>query len=202
MVERLCDAKYTYVCGRYHAHKEECTPHTIKALHLRELVLLSIQAVCESIQGDRDAFIEHILSKRSRAAKSELSAKHRELEQGKRRLKELDSLTATAFEKLATGVLNDEQFKELSSRYTNEKHRLSGTLPVLEQELEQQSEELENVSKFLAIVDKYLNPQELTPQLFHEFVHHVVVHERSVPHAKKNYTQDVDIYFNYIGIIN
>ena len=24
------ESKYTYVCGKYHRHKEECTPHTVK----------------------------------------------------------------------------------------------------------------------------------------------------------------------------
>lgn len=31
------ESRYTYVCGTYNGHKKECTPHTIRALHLWQL---------------------------------------------------------------------------------------------------------------------------------------------------------------------
>ena len=37
------ESQYSYLCGRYHRHKETCTPHTVKALYLRETVLKAIQ---------------------------------------------------------------------------------------------------------------------------------------------------------------
>lgn len=43
------------------------------------------------------------------------------------------------------------------------------------------------------------NIQELTPEIMREFVEKIVVHERSEPHKKKNYTQQVDVYFNFVG---
>lgn len=38
------ESKYTYVCGKYYRHKEECTPHTVKALHLREAFIFHLTA--------------------------------------------------------------------------------------------------------------------------------------------------------------
>ena len=40
---------------------------------------------------------------------------------------------------------------------------------------------------------------ELTPELVREFVERIEVHERSGRYKKKHYTQQVDIYFNFIG---
>ena len=40
---------------------------------------------------------------------------------------------------------------------------------------------------------------ELTPELVREFVERIEVHERSWRYKKKHYTQQVDIYFNFIG---
>ena len=70
-----------------------------------------------------------------------------------------------------------------------------------EAELVKQQDELDNVGNFLAIVDRHLEVPELTPEILREFVHHIKVHERDGAYKKKFYTQDIDIYFNYIGMI-
>lgn len=43
----------------------------------------------------------------------------------------------------------------------------------LEAELAKQQDELDNVGDFLAIVDRYLEIPELTPEILREFVHHM-----------------------------
>lgn len=193
------ESKYTYVCGTYHGHKEECTPHTIKAVHLRQVVLSAIQNVCAQVQEDREQFAARLLEKQSSRAKRELIAKRKALEQVKQRLADLENLLTVAFEKLASGVLTDEMFQELSGRYTREQAECRERIISLEAELKEQEENLESVDRFLEIVDRYLDIRELTPEILHEFVDRIVVHERSERWKKKNYTQKIDIYFNYIG---
>lgn len=195
------ESKYTYVCGKYHRHKEECTPHTVKALHLREAVLQAIQTVVQTAKADREAFIAHLTAKQSGQLKKELTAKRKELEQARKRLTEVDNLIAATFEKLATGILTDEQFRQLNGRYLAEQENLKAGACCLEAELTNQQNELDNVGNFLAIVDRYLEVPELTPEILREFVHHITVHERSGAYKKKFYTQDIDVYFNYIGMI-
>lgn len=193
------ESKYTYVCGTYHGHKEECTPHTIKAVHLRRVVLSAIQNVCKQVREDRDWFVSRLLEQQSSRAKRELIAKRKALEQVKQRLTDLENLLSVAFEKLASGVLSDEAFQDLSGRYSREQAECREQIPSLEAELKEREESLENVDRFLEVVDRYLDIQELTPEVLHEFVDRIVVHERSERWKKKNYTQKIDIYFNYIG---
>lgn len=194
-------SKYTYVCGKYHRHKEECTPHTVKAPHLREAVLQAIQTVVQTAKADREAFIAHLTAKRSGQLKKELTAKRKELEQARKRLAEVGNLIAATFEKLATGILTDEQFQQLNGRYLAEQETLNEHIARLETELAKQQDELNNVGNFLAIVDRHLDMPELTPEILREFVHHITVHERDGAYKKKFYTQKIDIYFNYIGMI-
>lgn len=195
------ESKYTYVCGKYHRHKEECTPHTVKALHLREAVLQAIQTVVQTAKADREAFIAHLTAKQSGQLKKELTAKRKELEQARKRLAEIDNLIAVTFEKLATGILTDEQFQQLNGRYLAEQETLNEHIARLETELAKQQDELNNVGNFLAIVDRHLDVPELTPEILREFVHHITVHERDSAYKKKFYTQKIDVYFNYIGMI-
>ena len=71
----------------------------------------------------------------------------------------------------------------------------------LEAELGKQQDELDNVGNFLAIVDRYLEIPELTPEILREFVHHITVHERFSAYKKKFYAQEIDVSFHYIGMI-
>ena len=56
-----------------------------------------------------------------------------------------------------------------------------------------------NADRFMAVVDRYTDIQKLTPEIVREFIEKIVVHKRSEPHKKKNYTQQVEIYFNFMG---
>jgi len=37
------------------------------------------------------------------------------------------------------------------------------------------------------------------PEIVREFIDRIEVHERSERYKKKNYTQHIDIYFNFVG---
>lgn len=202
--ENLCrcgnweESKHVYVCGSYH-NRKECSPHTIKAVHLRNLVLLAIRSVCAEAKLDRKALAERLMAKQNKQAQQELSRVRKELDEGKHRLAELDTLLSIAFEKLAAGTLTDEQFKRLTTNYEAEKEALLLKIPILESSLQAKQEKVENTDKFLALVDRYMDFAELTPEIVNELIDHIEVHERSEPYKKKHYTQDVDIYFNHIG---
>jgi len=44
---------------------------------------------------------------------------------------------------------------------------------------------IQGVDQLLQVVDRYLNIQELTPEILHEFVERILVHERSEGRKKK-----------------
>ena len=128
-------------------------------------------------------------------------AKRKELEQAKTWQAELDNLVAATFEKLATDILTDGQFRQLNGRYLAEQEALNGHTSRLVTELARQQDELDNVGNILAIVDRYLEMSALTSEILREFVHHITVHERNGAYRKKFYSQKIDIHFNYIGTI-
>ena len=55
----------------------------------------------------------------------------------------------------------------------------------METELEDQEENIQGVDQLLQVVDRYLIIQELTPEILHEFVERILVHERSEGRKKK-----------------
>lgn len=77
------------------------------------------------------------------------------------------------------------------------RQQLTGRAGVLEAELAEQGAKAANVGKFLAVVRRYTNIQELNPTVLREFVDKIVVHEPDRSHCKR--TQKIDIHYNFVG---
>lgn len=140
------------------------------------------------------------MDKSAEESKKELSAKKRELEKSKRRISELNGIFKKLYEDRVSGKLSDERFEILSRDYEGEQATLSVRVQQLEQEIESYTEKAVNVERFLKIVDRYTDIKELTPEILREFIERIEIHERSVYHGK-DATQQIDIYYNFIGML-
>ena len=139
------------------------------------------------------------MDKHQSQLKQELSAKTRELEKAQKRLADLDKLLQKAFEQLALENLSETQFKTLTGNYETERQELTQRFEKLEQEIHSGKDTMLNAERFLTIVGRYTDIQKLTPEIVREFIEKIVVHERSERWKKKNFTQQVDVYFNFVG---
>ena len=54
---------------------------------------------------------------------------------------------------------------------------------------------------FLPLIWKYTNVQELTPHILNELIEKIVVHEKEIGEGGVK-TQQVDIYYKFIGCVN
>ena len=57
-----------------------------------------------------------------------------------------------------------------------------------------------DVDRFLSVVERYTDIPELTPCILHEFVEKIIVHAASDLKGK-NRTQEIDIYYKGIGVL-
>lgn len=83
--------------------------------------------------------------------------------------------------------------------YEEEKQELTIRSEMLEHQINTEKDRILNADRFLKVVQRYTEIQELTPEIVREFIEKIVVHERSEPWKKKNYTQQIDVYFNFVG---
>ncbi|MEY8356904.1 recombinase family protein [Lachnospiraceae bacterium 54-53] len=193
------EEQYTYTCGKYHTHKDQCTPHTIKVMALYQIVLAEIQRVTAEAREHTEEFLQRAMDKHQSQLKREIFSKARELEKAQKRLADLDKLFRKAFEQLALENLSEAQFKTLTGSYEIEKQELLTLSGKMNQQINTGKDTMLNADRFIAVVDRYTDIQKLTPEIVREFIDKIVVHERSEPHKKKNYTQQVDVYFNFVG---
>ncbi len=109
-----------------------------------------------------------------------------------------EKLICRIYEDNILGKLPDERYAILDGQYSKEQKDLSAQIADMEAELSGYEEGCRSAEKFIALVDKYQNFDELTTYMLNEFVEKILVHERDRKGSIET-TQEVEIYFNFIG---
>ena len=72
-------------------------------------------------------------------------------------------------------------------------------IEMLENEIQNQEDQAENVDRFIRQAKKYLYLEKLTPTILNDMVNAIYVH--SPDKSSGHRVQDVEISYNYIGIL-
>ena len=124
--------------------------------------------------------------------------KRGELDKAKARLGELDHLFRKLYEDNALGRLSDQQFTFMVSGYDDEKAALVEKIRGLEKEVSTVTERRDDVGRFVQIVRKYTDVQELSYEIVHEFIDRILVYELD----KDTNTRKVEIYYSFVGQVD
>lgn len=109
-----------------------------------------------------------------------------------------NALFRRLYEDNVLGKVTNEQFRMLSDGYNTEQREIAERLPIVKQEIEDLKAAATNVERFVDITNKYTDLRELTPEVLRTFIEQIIIHERTAKHSKTA-TQQIDIYFRYIG---
>ena len=121
----------------------------------------------------------------------------RELEQAQIRIRKLDEIIQRLYEDNVEGKISDERFVKLSENYENEQKTLEGRVTELRGMIASEQEANVNVDRFLSLVRKYTDIQELTAEIIREFVEKIYVHKAERIDGKR--VQRIRIVWNCIG---
>lgn len=113
-------------------------------------------------------------------------------------LGELDHLFRKLYEDNALGRLSDQQFTFMVSGYDDEKAALVEKIRRLEKEVSTVTERRDDVGRFVQIVRKYTDVQELSYEIVHEFIDRILVYELD----KDTNTRKVEIYYSFVGQVD
>ena len=190
-----------YVCANYCKVRspERClSGHRIKAENVMELIRDMLHAIAEFAAEDRERFISTVNDVQNTKQDSEIRAAQQRYSVIKSRMDELEKLLCRIYEDNILGKLPDERYTVLDRQYAKEQGELSRERDSIEKRLADYDESRKSAGKFIALVDKYKDFEELTTPMLNEFVEKIVVHERDTKGSIYS-TQQVDIYFNFIG---
>ena len=193
------DSHDSYACSRYSKYPPECTMHYVRTSVLRLLALDVIKAVSGFVRDNEDAFIQ-LVREASELRSAEAAKIHKgQFLKNQKRHRELDALIKRLYEDKVTGSLSEKRFEILCGEYEQEQENLEKQISELKAVLDQFNEDGERAGRFIEIVRRYTNFNELTGSMLNEFVEKIIVHEAEGQRQGYGRTQKVDIYLNFIG---
>jgi len=101
------------------------------------------------------------------------------------------------YEDNASGKLSDKRLAQLSGSYEQEQASLKEQSALLQDELNAFNADGEKAGKFIEVVRRYTEFDELSNAMLNEFIQKILVHEADKSSGER--VQEVDVYFNFIG---
>lgn len=195
------ERKHAYTCATYRNRSrniEKCSTHYIRKGILMDLVLSDLQRVFSYVRENEKEFIATAVESNRKNVQKALLQKRKELAKAEKRMTELDVLFRKLFEKSALGEISNEQFDMLAPGYENEKKEVAKRVKELKAVIDAADERSSDVGKFVALVRKYTEINELNYEILHEFVDRILVHELD----KENNTREIEIFYSFVGKID
>ena len=189
--------KHHYLCENYRSNTANCTMHYIRNVVVERIVLENLKEVIQYVSNYEDEFVRMIMDSDMRQRNRELSQKKKRLAEIQKRIGELDTIFQRIYEDNIIGKLSDERFMKMSKGYEDEQHTLQAEADKIQNELQQEEKKSVDVKRFLAIVKKYTDLTELTPEILREFIDKIIVHAPDKSSGRR--LQEIEIIYNHIG---
>lgn len=188
-----------FFCSSYRKNSDVCSAHYIRECVIYNLVLEDMRRVFSFVTTFEKEFARLQLESYNLEKRKELSLKRKELDKAKKRINDIDTLIQKLYEDNAMGKLSDERYATMSISLETEQKELKERVPIMEQELNTETDKFDNLQGFINRVKRITQPTELTPELVHEFIEKIVVSAPTKIDGKRY--QSVEIHYNGVGVI-
>ena len=146
-------------------------------------------------------YMQMLVDAKTEKQKAEIDRCKRELKKADKRIEELTKILNKLYEDVALEKISEERYQAMAPKYEQEQSELRGQREKLSAEIARNDEIYDNIQQFLPLIWKYTNVQELTPHILNELIEKIVVHEKEIGEGGVK-TQQVDIYYKFIGCVN
>ena len=190
-----------YVCSNY--KKVPCgtlcpSAHRIKAEVVLNLIQETLKDIKNYIDEDNEVFTRSIQNEMEEKEKVEIEKQRVRLINNKSRIQELERLMCRIYEDMILEKIPSSRYEILNSQYEIEQRALSKEIEDLEPVISRYEKETDKVRKFISLISRYENFDELTNSMINEFVEKIIIHERDRKGSQTS-KQKIEIYFNFIG---
>ena len=150
--------------------KKYCTWHYITYKALYQIVLTDIQLHTALLKKDRAKFEEALQIHLSSQNKTQLASLKKEQNKLQKRFAELGQITKKLYEDNALSRISDEEYARLSVEFINERSQVEERLSTIDEELKKEERNLQKVTSFTAVIEKYLDIKELNKTVLNELI--------------------------------
>ncbi len=174
------------------------TQHRVNADDVMTLIKEMLKAIVDFAKIDREAFIESVKASCSLKADKDFVKNQSKLETLQQREHELEKIICRIYEDNILGKLPDDRYYMMDKQYSAEKQEVTEEITKIRKLISDTNRESTTPSRFITLVDNYLEFEELTTYMINEFVSRIVIHERDRKGSRET-TQKIEIYFNFVG---
>ena len=187
-------------CSNYKSGRGECTVHYIRDVVLEKIVFEAISSLADFVKCHESVFLYMLAKKTNAMRQKEHKRLELAVEQGTKRIAEIDRLIEKVFEQNASGILSDERFSKMLQSYEKEQKALTQEVADSRQTLEEAKQKATDLRLLLRTLREMTEINELTPILVNSLIERIEVHnnDKSSGHC---YVK-VDIYFTAVGMID
>ncbi len=187
-------------CSTYRKKKKKyCTSHQITVHTVMAMVKNDLRYTIQFANDKKEAFMS-ILKERTEAKnKRELASAIEEKEVAEKRIVALDQIIQSLYEDKVSGKLSEERYIKLSDNYEAEQKGLTEKVKTLKAEIEKAQTKYDNIQKFMAIVKRYSDFEELTPEILRAFVDKIIIYEKQKVDGHIRHT--IEIVYNFVEAI-
>ena len=190
-----------YVCAKYGKQPvgTYCSSgHRINADAVIEIVRDTLRYLKTTIDDNPEEFIERITQNEADNRNAEAKKKQERLMVCRKRIDELERLICKIYEDNALGKMPESRYETLARQYSKEQNELNEEVDQIEAFLSEVEENRKSGKRFVNLMARYNDFDEITPFMVSEFIDRIEVHERDRKGSQRT-TQKIDIYFNFIG---
>lgn len=180
--------------------KERCNSHYISWNALYQIVLENIRSHANIAQSAEDQYLEMLVNLKTDQQKQDSKKIKVELQRVEKRLSEVSAIIKRLYEDLALGRISEERYDDMYYGLNEEEKQLKNKQKTLQKEFDKTSEVFQNVEKFIPLIRKYTDIQELNAYILNELIERIVVHEKTIGEDGKK-TQKVEIYYKFVGVV-
>ena len=190
----------SYHCSKYlRSGKSACSWHTISELALAQIVTKEIQAHAQAVTMDEDAVVERLKHQIAGYDEQRMSSVKQEISRLRRRVRELEDVTAKLYEDKYSGQISGDTFTVLVQKSEQERIQKTERLEELLAEIKREEEKTSAIHSWAALIRKYLNLQELDRTIVEELIDHIEIGERAVVDGQR--LQDVKVFYRFVGMV-
>lgn len=186
-------------CSNYKDGRGKCKIHYIRDVVLEQIVHEAIRNLADFVRLYEPVFLYMLAKKNSALQQAEFKNLKQTVENGAKRLLELDRLMEKAYEDNALGKLDDERYAKYSRKYEAEQRELTIAVAKGREKLESTEQQSVDMRLLIKTLREMTDVKELTPTLVNSLIQRIEVHSNNKYdghcHVK------VDIYFTAVGMI-
>ncbi len=187
-------------CANYKDGRGECQIHYIRNVVLEQIVREAISDLAEFVKCHEPVFLYMLAQKTKAMKRAEFQRMQQAVEQGQRRIENLDRLIEKIYEDKVLGDLSEERYMKMMRKYEQEQKELTETVSAYKEELQNAEQKAVDLRLMLKTIREITDIQELTPTLVNSLIERIEIHNSDRSTGKIRVK--VDIYFTAVGMID